>query len=849
MVYFITGIALSALGLPLLGAFGAVLCFHRRPSAGLALFLGVVLFLTSDIRKTPSDLARLPERGVATVDGLRYVGGEARLVYRIQVAPRLTLKALSRATLDDDLAALRPISSSVEPFCEKTALEPRVSETHRGGEAREKDGEKIRDEALSLMGWRFKVSVHWHPFEAPGLPGEFHAQEYYATQGIAAQVTLEKATPLKGRALLPALRERARDALLQRMNSLGGEGGALLSRVVLGAQMPVKPALTEAMNGLGLAHLLAASGLHVSLIFAWGMALLSYCRLSRGQSDALLFALLLLYAALLYFPASILRAIFYALTGELAIRRQRRIAPWKRLITALALVLFCFPLRIYDVGLQLSFLCAAAMAWHERSPRPASAIADQLLFTVRILLCTLPVLALRGFTLTPATVIANLLAIPAFSLLFALGLVASLLAPLPVVGTLLCAFFDVSTALFEAFVHGLAALPLPTFSLDATPAFLTLYSLVMIGLVLASTGCFRRLRRLRARLSDRRLRTRWNHTLYTCAVWWALTLVLPLVFAPLEAPTLTALNVGQGDCLLLQAGGKAVLIDTGGKRDFRTKENTQAHHLALELQNRGVARVDAVFLSHDDDDHVGNLWGLAREMPIGVVCVPPGTRRSIAPDSIRVRAMTTGERVTLRSRGAPVSLDVVDAGRGDDEDKNNHAMVLCLHMGRAAVLLMGDREETDGLDLSHVHAPLALLKVAHHGSRKGTEAAFLRRIRPERAVISAGAGNRYGHPAPETLARLRQSGARIDRTDETSHVQYRFNPLPRGGRLIALSPAGVTLLHGAYAFLWCLGLVWGIKKGRDRPLRAENGEISARVEVEGRALRRHGEHEPHAHEV
>lgn len=787
---FVIGITLGALGLEHFGCVWALLRARSNLASALALVFGIVLFLVSDVRMTPVELEQLPSPVTLEVHGMRRVGDEMRFVYRVQ--PENTRRAflvVSRTDVAVDLPLLEGADGSEDP-----------------------------SRAVAMVGRRFRAMVQCRALSAPGLPGEYHAQNAAAAQGISGEVRLSRVDQsLAGRSYALALRARLRESLMQQIRALGGEGGALMTRVVLGAQVPQKPEIAEELQDLGLAHLLAASGLHVSLLLNWGMHLASMLPFSRKKSLVVLFALLFGYAALLDFPASILRALFYAIIQERALQKHRRVASWKRLIGALALVLLFFPMRIFDLGLKLSFLCAVAMAWHATRPRPKSATAESLLFTSRLFLVTWPVMARHNLAVTPTTLIANALALPAFSALFALGLLAVFLAPVPVLGSALTLVFRLFMGVFTQFIHGLSVLALPSWEGTLSPWTAYLYTAFVLFLVLFATGFCRQMRRRLNRpfLSAMRERREWCMALYTCAVWGALAMLLPWAFRGLEGPTLTALNVGQGDAFLLQVGGHNVLIDTGGESHFRSGENTQAKALAEELLWRGVSQCDAVFLSHDDQDHAGNLWGLCEKIPVRSVYVAPGTRRDIAPPDVSVDEVHAHQQFRLISKGGiEVRLTVLSPGRGDAQEKNNHSMVVSVEMGGAQILFMGDQEKTDESVWRELQPPLSLLKVAHHGSKNGTGAELLERLRPERAIVSAGAGNRYGHPAEETLQRLRRFGVRVDRTDEQSHVQYAPSLLPWGPALVSCTAKERCEVHAFVDALWVLGLYWCIKKGR-----------------------------------
>lgn len=138
-------------------------------------------------------------------------------------------------------------------------------------------------------------------------------------------------------------------------------------------------------------------------------------------------------------------------------------------------------------------------------------------------------------------------------------------------------------------------------------------------------------------------------------------------------------------------------------------------------------------------------------------------------------------------------------------------MVVLLDFG-PQVLLTGDQEEDQRIDLASLNRPLALLKVAHHGSKKGTGADFLRRIRPERAALSVGAVNRYGHPAPEILARLSSAHINIDRTDTSGHLRYTKNPFPFGPQLLVEKESETRDRQGLAYVGVLLQFVWFLRR-------------------------------------
>ncbi len=231
---------------------------------------------------------------------------------------------------------------------------------------------------------------------------------------------------------------------------------------------------------------------------------------------------------------------------------------------------------------------------------------------------------------------------------------------------------------------------------------------------------------------------------------------------------MTVLDVGQGDAIAIQtADGKNVLVDTG-------RPSSQP---ALEagLRALGIDRLDALVLTHAHADHIGNAAFLIETLPIRVILDSgyPHTSQLYAHlldviehHKVRYRLLRRGATVKV---GRFLRLEVLAPSEplfsGTRSDVNSNSVVLRAVVGSFAALLEADAEEPTEQRLVHGASKLPLradvLKVAHHGSAYATTPALLARVHPAVAIISCGLHNRYGHPAPETVARLRRAGVEV----------------------------------------------------------------------------------------
>jgi competence protein ComEC len=266
-----------------------------------------------------------------------------------------------------------------------------------------------------------------------------------------------------------------------------------------------------------------------------------------------------------------------------------------------------------------------------------------------------------------------------------------------------------------------------------------------------------------------------------------------------DAPfTLTALDVGQGDALLLRTSQAVVLLDTG---------DPTADVVRL-LAREGVSRIDLLVLTHPHVDHVGGALEVLRSLPVGSIWLRPLEPDAvIAPElaaALRL-AHTTGIPVRAPPAGAQVRLgdirlEVLGPPPGTpytwtQSPTNNHSIVLRASVpGSGSVLLAGDAEREAQSDLLATFGGRLrsdVLVVPHHGSRTSA-ADFLTGVGAHTAVISVGRRNRHGHPHPTILAVLEQAGMRIRRTDEEGTVRLPIGPAARPFAVGRSQPSGAV---------------------------------------------------------
>lgn len=573
-----------------------------------------------------------------------------------------------------------------------------------------------------------------------------------------------------------------RGATSARIRALFPRHAALVDALLLGRRETLDPALRERFTRAGLIHLLAISGSHVAVlagaVLLLGRAFGRRVGLGRGGLAALCIALLAVYLAMIGAPASALRAglmIALALVGSAL---QRPSSPFPAVAAAALVLLVWNPAVLLEPGAQLSFAgVLGVLAAHRGLLRhlpeqwlrgwrrwPLEAVA----VSVAAFAATCLLTVYHFGQIAPAAMLANIPAVPLMGLaLIAIvaALAASALLP-PLAGW----FAAAGAALLDAIDHVArlaAGSPLGAVGV-ARPSAFALGAVAGAGLLAWVAA-----RRLRAPL-------RWAVGIGTAA---AAMLALPVLAAPAaEALEIHFIDVGQGDAVAVRTpAGRWVLVDAGPREE---RWDAGERRVLPFLRSHGAGRLEALVLTHPDADHVGGAPAVLRGTAVGRL-VEPGlpvgkplyleTLRAAEAAQVPWSAARNGE--ALRLDGVEFHFlapdaETVDAAR----EANEISVVMLIRFGAFRALLTGDLAD-DGEARLAAREGAALraqvLKVGHHGSRTSTSDALLDAVQPEIGVISAGRRNRYGHPAPETLARLRRRRVATARTDREGTISLR----------------------------------------------------------------------------
>ncbi len=549
-------------------------------------------------------------------------------------------------------------------------------------------------------------------------------------------------------------------ASIQRIFPAESEG--FLRALLTGDRSGLSYAQQNELSIAGVSHVIAVSGMHVSLLIGAIALLLRRRALAAGVS----IGVMLFFAAMLGFSPSVTRAVIMNTMLLLAPLLRQENDPPTSLSFALLLLLLLNPWSLANLSLQLSFLAIAGIFLlspglyrrvlaltkaDERSMprlyrRSMRALAASVATSLGASFFTMPLVAYCFGTISLVSVVTNVLLLPLISAIFTLGAVAALLGMLWVpLGAIPALGISALVRFVLAAVHALAAFPYAALYTDNVYAVLWLGA---VYLMLLAALLLRRQLRLRA---------------LSMAV--LATLSMALFFARLDGTRtrFTMLDVGQGQCLYLQDGGFRVVVDCGGSDGDRTGEA-----LARRLLSSGDSTVDALILTHYDTDHTGGVEQLLHRVTVKRLLLPEIEPDSLMRAELITAAQRAGTEVCFVQEALLLELDeaTVRLYPPKESFQANCGLAALMSFDECDILVTGDMNAAaEARLLRDYDLPQADVLVAgHHGARDSTGSLLLEQTAPQTVLISVGT-NRYGHPTQETLDRIAATGAVVLRTD------------------------------------------------------------------------------------
>ena len=592
-------------------------------------------------------------------------------------------------------------------------------------------------------------------------PGTFDYRRYLKSIGIRCIITAENIENVKKAGGIAALLKTAKCRTADIFESALGDDSAVVMGLLFGETSGIDEDIIETFRRGGTAHVLAVSGLHLGLLYSF------LCRFKRKKrsipADTAIVLALMAYTALAGFTASVVRAclmIFIHIAGNHLNRRCDLISST---CVSMIIILAVNPMQIYSAGFQMSFLAVITLGI--MIPLIQKKIKGILLPMIAVQTGMVPYTMYVFNYVSLTSVISNIpvyfiaaamipagISVIAFCWLPVIAKPAAMITGLFVKLLLWCNDFTYMGGVF-------------TFDV-ASPSviFLAVYY-IFIFYMCSEAGQIALIRRNYKKIA----------AVFAAAVICGAGCSVYLSDG-FEKTDMVFVDVGQGDCLHIKAGGKNLLIDGGGSFNYNVGKSTLKPYL---LKN-GVTKIDMAIATHLHTDHYQGLKELSQTYRIKKLGVYEANsvnenhlKKEFKTDEILYLA--AGDVINM---GRNVSVEVLSPDRGnplDEKDENKNSLVLRVNVKGSSVLMTGDIDEKGEKTLiADTDIKADILKIAHHGSRYSSCEKFIAVAAPKIAVIQVGK-NTYGHPSEEVIKRLEEHKITVLRNDEQGAVGIRVN--------------------------------------------------------------------------
>lgn len=580
----------------------------------------------------------------------------------------------------------------------------------------------------------------------------FDYRKYLRTQGIYRLLKIEKIQGFEEKHDFD-LRLVRRKAILWTQEHFPSPMSSYMTGLLFGWLDKDFEEMGELYTSLGIIHLFALSGMQVNFFIELLRNILLRLGLSRKLVYFIQIPFSIFYAFLTGLSLSILRAL---LQKNIPIKNSSD----RFSITFLLLMIFS-PYFLLTTGGQLTMLYSFLITFFSQKFNELKGLKRSLLDSTVLAVGVLPLLIFHFHSFQPLSIILTLL----FSLIFDFLLLPGLLF------VFLLSLFGIDLTLLNPFFIILESIVRLVGSLFDKPIVFGKPNLIFLLLLFMLSGL----------ALDFYRKRNWN-----LVVIIVLFFLFFLVKNP-KHPSITMVDVGQGDSILLQDrwNSQNILIDTGGRLKIRAdeqwkegiyKSNAESTLLPY-LRARGVSKVDVLIVTHPDEDHIGDLESVAQKVPIKNIYVSASALekknfvKKLSSLKSQIHIVQEGDKLPIFNS----YLRFLTTG-GEGKSDNDNSLVTFGEFYGKKFLFTGDLEEEGEVKLQkeYPHLEVDILKVGHHGSKTSTKEGFLEAIKPKVALISAGKNNRYKHPSQETLHQLTARGIKIYRTDQQGAIRLLY---------------------------------------------------------------------------
>lgn len=660
------------------------------------------------------------------------------------------------------------------------------------------------------IGNKIYLKGKFQQFEVARNKGNFDSKKYYLSIGITTKIAVKEYYVSDDnydflRDKLCTLREYV-VGMFSKLCDTNGKGkwlygnkAGIFSAILMGDKTELDQEIKDLYSLSGIAHILAISGLHISLI---GMFLYSLLRkrFSFATSSALTIAVVTLFAITSGMGIATIRAFvmfILKLIGEILGRKYDYITA----ISLSALILLADnPFIIINSGFQMSFcaMITITIIW----PKVVylinikSKIANSIVLSLCIGIFMNPVIAYNYFQLPTYSFMLNIIVVPLLGIVVISAIAGSGMGFLSILmgKTALtpgCLILEVYTFLCENVLKipgAVIVVGKPTIKI------IVLYYMVIVFFLF----CFTLVRKnyekdcnIKEMIDENgkkvissqiilKKQRKFDFKIRLAVIGISILSGFFIYYTPSKGLDIQFMDVGQGDGIFIKADDGTTITIDGGSSDVK---NVAKYRMIPCIKASGTGVIDYAVITHADKDHISGIeeilnMNTENGLTIRNLVMPHVSYEDEAYDELLTAAKTKGIQVLYIKEGDTMKLGKVEIkcihpdGKYISDNRNDYSTVLSLKYENFSALFTGDiPAEIEKSIINKIDNNYTILKVAHHGSKYSSDMEFLKKVMPAYSVISVGGDNSYGHPGTETINKLKSLNSKILRTDLSGEIE------------------------------------------------------------------------------
>lgn len=647
-------------------------------------------------------------------------------------------------------------------------------------------------------------------FEVARNKGNFDSKKYYLSIGITTKIAVKEYYVSDDnydflRDKLCTLREYV-VGMFSKLCDTNGKGkwlygnkAGIFSAILMGDKTELDQEIKDLYSLSGIAHILAISGLHISLI---GMFLYSLLRkrFSFATSSALTIAVVTLFAITSGMGIATIRAFvmfILKLIGEILGRKYDYITA----ISLSALILLADnPFIIINSGFQMSFcaMITITIIW----PKVVylinikSKIANSIVFSLCIGIFMNPVIAYNYFQLPTYSFMLNIIVVPLLGIVVISAIAGSGMGFLSILmgKTALtpgCLILEVYTFLCENVLKipgAVIVVGKPTIKIIVLYYIVIVFSLFCFTLVRKNYEKDCNIKEMidengKKVISSQiilKKQRKFDFKIRLAVIGISILSGFFIYYTPSKGLDIQFMDVGQGDGIFIKADDGTTITIDGGSSDVK---NVAKYRMIPCIKASGTGVIDYAVITHADKDHISGIeeilnMNTENGLTIRNLVMPHVSYEDEAYDELLTAAKTKGIQVLYIKEGDTMKLGKVEIkcihpdGKYISDNRNDYSTVLSLKYENFSALFTGDiPAEIEKSIINKIDNNYTILKVAHHGSKYSSDMEFLKKVMPAYSVISVGEDNSYGHPGTETINKLKSLNSKILRTDLSGEIE------------------------------------------------------------------------------